>query len=99
MNRVRIDRRMYLTADRSRAVPEGDPDGRYLLCNAGGEIARGLAARLGLLDAPTGEQAEEKEDGGSPPASKAGRRPADKSRRPAANKAAAKPEAKADGES
>lgn len=90
MSRVRIDRRMYLTADRSRAVPEGDPDAAFLLCNAGGEISKQQAERLGLLDAPTKEKGGDEEDGGAPPASKAGRRPADKSRRPAANKAAGK---------
>ncbi|WP_433233718.1 hypothetical protein [Actinomadura nitritigenes] len=92
MSRVRIDRRVYLTADKSRAVPEGDPDAAFLLCNAGGEIPRDQAERLGLLDTPPGEEEDGRAEGDA--GSKAGRRPADKSRRPAANKVPGKPAAK-----
>lgn len=87
MSRVKIGRRLYLTADRSRAVPADDPDARFLLCTEGGEIDRGEAARLGLLDEPE-KGRHEPDKAAAPSAGKAGRRPADKSRRPAANKGA-----------
>lgn len=87
MSRVRIDRRVYLTADRERAVDEGDPDARYLLCTAGGEVDRDLAARYGLLDKPEPEPAE--------PAEQEPEQVESKQRRPAANKQRAKPADKA----
>lgn len=95
MSRVRIDRRVYLTADRERAVEEGDPDARFLLCPAGGEVALADAMRFGLLASPTPEGKADlgEEDGGKEGApkargagSKAARRPPNKARRAAANK-------------
>jgi hypothetical protein len=56
MSRVRIDRRMYLVEDRSRAVPDGDPEARHLLCPAGGELDRTDAERYGLLEPPAPAQ-------------------------------------------
>lgn len=50
--RVRVDRRVYLTEDREQAVPEGHPDARFLLCTPGSEMLRADAVRYGLLDAP-----------------------------------------------
>jgi hypothetical protein len=40
--------RTWLTADRSRAVAEGDPDAAFLLGGAGSEIEMVEAERLGL---------------------------------------------------
>lgn len=48
-SRVRVDRRMYLTEDRDRAVPDGDPEARFLLCVPGGEMLRADAVRYGVL--------------------------------------------------
>jgi hypothetical protein len=85
---VKIDRRMYLTADGTRAVPAGDPEAATLLCAAGGELPHATAARYGLLKV---EQAPEDEKNAGPEpegasAVKRGRRPADKSRTPEGDK-------------
>lgn len=77
MSQVRINRRMYLTADRRRAVPEGDPDAAYLLCPAGGEVSRADAERYGLL-----EDDKAADEGGQ----KARQSAPNKMRRPAAGK-------------
>jgi len=46
------DRRLYLTADRSRIVEEGDPAAAFLLVAAGRDVPVADAARYGLtLDA------------------------------------------------
>lgn len=50
MSNVKIPKRWYLTEDKSRAVEDGDPDASVLLCPAGGEVPREVAARYGLLD-------------------------------------------------
>ena len=42
------DRRLYLTADKSRVVEEGDLEAAYLLVGEGGELEDELAARYGL---------------------------------------------------
>ncbi|MEV0994654.1 hypothetical protein [Nonomuraea sp. NPDC050202] len=77
MSRVTIKQRMYLTEDKSRAVPEGDPEARHLLCAAGGEVSRADAERYGLLDEPKPEPEPEE---------KAAATPANKARGRAANK-------------
>ncbi|MDX3101747.1 hypothetical protein [Nonomuraea angiospora] len=84
MSRVRIDRRMYLTEDQSRAVPDGDPEARHLLCPAGGELDRADAERYGLLDQP--KPAPAPEEPAEPAEEKAAPAPANKARRAAANK-------------
>ncbi|MEV0616191.1 hypothetical protein AB0I81_22950 [Nonomuraea sp. NPDC050404] len=76
---VKIDRRLYLVEDKSRVVEAGDPDARWLLCAAGGEVSRADAERYGLLDEPKPEPEPEPEE-------KAATAPANKSRRPSANK-------------
>lgn len=45
---VRADRRLYLTADKSRVVEHGDPDAAWLLAGVGGQIPPAEADRLGL---------------------------------------------------
>lgn len=85
---VKIDRRLYLTADASRVVGEGDPEAATLLCPAGGEVPYATAARYGLLDKSEAEAEEgpesdadsESEKKAPTAANKAARRPADKSR-------------------
>lgn len=78
---VRVDRRMYLTEDRERAVPEGDPDARFLLCVPGSDMLRADAIRYGLLESPTPEQESELQAPQGEP----------KRRTPAANKARTRP--------
>ncbi len=88
---VRMNRRLYLTADASRVVEDGDPDAATLLCQAGGEIPHATAARYGLL--PSQQEAEQAHpategDGEEKASTTAKSRPrlADKSRRPEADK-------------
>ncbi|MGR6922560.1 hypothetical protein ACU635_50615 [[Actinomadura] parvosata] len=79
---MKISQRMYLTEDKSRAVPEGDPEARHLLCAAGGEVSRADAERYGLLDEPKPEPEPEPE----PVEEKVAPAPANKARGRAANK-------------
>ena len=72
---------MYLTEDGERAVPDGHPEARHLLCAAGGEVSRTIADRYHLLDEPEPEPAAEPE-----PEAKQAATPANKARRPAGNK-------------
>jgi hypothetical protein len=41
--------RLFLTADRSRVVEEGNPDAAYLLVGAGCELPDAIARQYGLL--------------------------------------------------
>lgn len=76
------DRRLYLTADKSKAVKAGDPGARFLLVSAGKSIPREQAERLGLIPSPTPPELEvdstpkEKEK----PEDKQKKKPVDKSR-------------------
>lgn len=77
------DRRLWLTADRSRAVPEDDPEARFLLVTEGGEISEEEAERLGLtgkkaepvMAEPESESDTEGKALGGPPETKAMRQP------------------------
>lgn len=81
---VTIGRRIYLVADQSRAVEDGDPEAAILLCPAGGEIPRAKAERYGLLEPAAAEPATgEAED---EPAEKARQQVPNKARSRAANK-------------
>lgn len=42
------DRRLYLNADRSAVVEEGDPAAAYLLVGQGGEVPTAVASKYGL---------------------------------------------------
>lgn len=44
----RSEKRLYLTADRTRVVEEGDSDAAYLLVSEGGEISDQEAKQYGL---------------------------------------------------
>lgn len=63
---VVADQRLYLTKDRSRAVPEGDPEAWTLFCTPGSLVPRSQAARYGLLEpalpAPGGEAQDGQEE-------------------------------------
>lgn len=69
---VTIDRHLYLTEDKTRVVPEGHPDCRWLWATPGMEVPRADAERLGAIDAPpvaeetTVEPAEEEPAGDDP---------------------------------
>ncbi len=45
------DRRLFLTADRSRVVEEGDPHARFLFARPGTRIRAADAERYGLVKA------------------------------------------------
>ena len=50
------DRRLWLTADESEAVEDGDPRARFLLCGAAGDtVPKAQAEALGLLKEPEPE--------------------------------------------
>ena len=38
--KVRVDQRLYRTADNARLVPEGHPDAAFLYCTPGHEVSR-----------------------------------------------------------
>jgi len=46
---VVVDQHWYLTGDKSRVVPEGDPGARWLWAAPGDAVPRGEALRLGAL--------------------------------------------------
>lgn len=48
MATLRSDRRLYITADRSEVVEEGDTRAAFLLCGKGGLIRESEVARYGL---------------------------------------------------
>jgi hypothetical protein len=68
------DRRLYLNADRSKVVEEGDPDSAYLLVGEGGEVSDEDAKQYGLK-APRKSEAKaddaEAKQVDSPPENKA----------------------------
>ncbi len=45
---MKADRRLYLTADRSEVVEEGDPKAAFLFATPGSEISDADAKRYGL---------------------------------------------------
>lgn len=46
------DRKLWLTADKKAAVPDGHRDAAFLLCVEGGYVPDAEADRLGILGAP-----------------------------------------------
>ncbi len=56
---VVADQRLYLTRDKARLVPDGDPGAWTLFCTPGSTIPRAQAARYGLLGAPEPADVEE----------------------------------------
>ena len=83
------DRRLYLTADRSRVVEEGEPEAAFLLVGEGSELESALAEQYGIvekdgrLELRAKDQPEEKSEEG-PSEDKAVKGPTE-------NKAAKKP--------
>lgn len=73
MAKYRTDRKLWLTADRSRVVEDGDPEAAFLLASANKELDEATADRYGL--AP--KKASGKQVAG-PPADKALKAPAAK---------------------
>lgn len=66
------DRRLWLTADRGRLVPDGHPEAAFLFCTVGTAVPAEEARRFGLMDeakaaAPPDNKAE------APPPNKAAR--------------------------
>lgn len=79
------DRRLYLTADRSTVVEEGDPRAAWLLAGQGSEIPPSEVSRLGLhlVDGRVVQSAPDvaAQAGGAGAASKMLSAPANKMRR------------------
>lgn len=57
--RVRMDERLWYTADKERVVPEGDPEAAFLFCTPGKEVPLAEAQRLGLATKSKGKTKEE----------------------------------------
>lgn len=72
---VKIDQHWCLVEDRSKVVPETDPEARFLLWVPGDEVPLEEAKRLGVDVGPV-----------DPPRRKPGRPPASKAATPAENK-------------
>ena len=68
--------RLALTEDRTRLVPDGSPEGRWLWCTVGDEIPREEAIRFGLCTETSDE----------PPKRGPGRPPGSKNKAPEGNK-------------
>jgi hypothetical protein len=67
-------RRLYVNADRSKVVDEGDPEAAALLVGAGGQIEEAEAERLGLLDKKAQAKAPATKQVDHPPENKGQRR-------------------------
>lgn len=94
---VTVDRHWYLTEDKTRVVPEGDPESRWLWASPGTQVPRRDALRLGALKeepAPVEEAAvaDEPEKAPEPEPETPAEEPAveEKQAKPAANKAGKK---------
>jgi hypothetical protein len=59
---------LWLTADRDRVVPEGDPEAAFLLGTAGKRVAVEEAERLGLIKAGKAKKAEDEPEEPAEPA-------------------------------
>ena len=73
------DRRLWLTADKSKAVEDGDPRAAFLLCTPGRSIPRPQAEALGLVKPPVVPKPEVKE--AEKPADKAQTKPVTKEKK------------------
>ena len=68
---MRATQRLYLTWDRTRLVPEADPNGRVLFCKPGDEVPDSEARKYGLLPAePEALRIEPVEEPGPKPPEK-----------------------------
>ena len=81
---MKADRKLYLTADRTRVVEEGDPEAAFLFATPGKEISDADAEKYGLKPAKPAAPAEEKE--AAPADNKQAAAPANKARKTAAKK-------------
>ena len=79
---MKLDRPLYLTADRNSVVEEGDPAAAFLLAAAGHEVPDAEAERLGLK--PSKKQAAT--DPAPEPEAKEQAAPANKARKAAKSK-------------
>ncbi len=64
-------RRLYVTADWARVVPEDSPDAAFLLAAEGQRLDEATARRLGLLDEPPAAPEPETKIIAGPPADQA----------------------------
>ena len=59
---MKLDRTLWLTADRNEVVEDGDARAAFLLGTAGKEIPDAEAERLGLTSKPAAKKADAPED-------------------------------------
>ena len=71
-DKVKITERLYLTADKERVVPEGDPEAAFLFATPGKEISAEDAEKYSL---GAKKQAAKPADKQASPAPNKGRRP------------------------
>ena len=85
--------RLYLTADKAKAVPEGHKDAATLYASPGDEIPASAAERFGLKDGGLPEKAAKApvDKAAKAPANKGGKAPANKGGKAPANKGATPP--------
>ncbi|MEV2277712.1 hypothetical protein AB0I72_19210 [Nocardiopsis sp. NPDC049922] len=88
---VTVERRLYLTEDGERVVPDGHPAARWLWATPGSRVSRADAERLGALT-PEPEARQEKkpsqEEGNKPTGAKRRQPRTNKARQGSADKAA-----------
>lgn len=85
MTAIKVTQHLYLTEDKKRVVPEGDPDARWLWATPGMAVNERDAIRYGLLPAP---ESAAPPAAPVPPKRKPGRPPAAKLTLPTENKKA-----------
>lgn len=54
---MKTDERLYLNADKSMVVPDGDPDAAYLLASAGSDVPHEFESLVREYQARTNEKA------------------------------------------
>lgn len=57
---MKLDRKLWLTADRGKVVEDGDPKAAFLLGVAGSDVPDDEAKRLGLTSKKAAAKAEDK---------------------------------------
>lgn len=81
-----LDRKMWLTADKSEVVEDGDPRAAFLLGGAGTDVPDSEAERLGLTAAAKSAPAAAAESEPAEELVKAKKAPANKARKATPNK-------------
>lgn len=89
---VTVDQHWYLTEDKNRVVPEGDPAARWLWATPGMEVPRAEAVKLGALSSNPADEDDDTEQEPAPETVKEKPAPADKQRAKPGDKKASRPD-------